>query len=172
MQHFGAPTRLLDWSDGALIGLYFAVRQRAETTIRRSDPDAAVWMLDPVWLNKRSIGLPYVADWDWKEVSPYLLMGDELKPHAAAALDPPHISTRVAVQRSRFTVHGNNPDDLDQLAGNDDSRLLKFTINRSAIPQLKIDLSLLGVDETTIFPDLEGLARQLQWDYGGVPRMQ
>ena len=39
MQHYGAPTRLLDWSDGALIGLYFAVRQN------HGWHDAAVWML-------------------------------------------------------------------------------------------------------------------------------
>lgn len=44
MQHYGSPTRLLDWSEGAMIGLYFAVRES------RGCHAAAVWMLDPWWL--------------------------------------------------------------------------------------------------------------------------
>ena len=55
MQHYGAPTRLLDWSDGALIALYFAVREPGKeakaATCSNAVPDACVWMLDPYRLN-------------------------------------------------------------------------------------------------------------------------
>lgn len=42
MQHHGAPTRLLDWSDGGLMALHFALRKKSDDS-----HDARVYVLDP-----------------------------------------------------------------------------------------------------------------------------
>jgi hypothetical protein len=76
MQHFGVPTRLLDWTDNALAALHFAVSEDApvsgRTPKKREDP--VVYALDPDRLNKetfrrafRGSGTPHgviAPDWD------------------------------------------------------------------------------------------------------------
>jgi hypothetical protein len=44
-QHYGLPTRLLDWSESPLVALYFAVTEGHE------DHDGCVWALWPGGLN-------------------------------------------------------------------------------------------------------------------------
>jgi hypothetical protein len=72
MQHYGAPTRLLEWTDNQLVGLFFGI------TDERNEGDAAVWILDPYWLNHNAltdVSGPLLPD--WKEAEVYLKTLDE-----------------------------------------------------------------------------------------------
>src|SRR2546426_3918960 len=52
-RHVGLPTRLLDWTEGLLIALLFAVID-GKGEPRAEKDGATVWMLDPVELNRQS----------------------------------------------------------------------------------------------------------------------
>jgi FRG domain len=164
--HYGAPTRLLDWTDGALIALYFPVKSQGRHA------NAAVWMLDPVWLNHEvmneldennyveGILLP-----DWSEADPWFPEPFEsvLYVPYPVAIDPPHVARRVSVQRSRFTVHGKSMRGLDALVARmTKPRLVKFVIPKSVGRQILKDLSTCGIMQTSAFPDLVGLSKELE----------
>ena len=50
MQHYGVPTRLMDWSEDALVALLFAIDVNATPAELAKDP--VVWCLNPVKLNE------------------------------------------------------------------------------------------------------------------------
>jgi hypothetical protein len=186
MQHYGAPTRLLDWTEGALLGLYFALRSND------GKADAAVWALDAWWLNRyairsrdkanrRRLGryykwaldhLPDPTDKRTKWILDYLPETYSAKrlPHWPAAVRPPHIDRRIAVQLSAFTIHGSIPDGLLEVAARErHARLVRIRIPKGKAKIIWDELDLCGVSETTVFPDLEGLARELKNSYADTP---
>jgi len=167
MQHYGTSTRLLDWTDGALIALYFAVRRN------KGDCDAAVWALDPWWLNRKVMHKDEV-----NPVGDALFFGrnrQESKwlpkrsgwskslPELPIAVLPGHFDKRIGAQRSSFTIHGRNKDGLLAVAGAKGARLIKIVIPGSAVKQIRRSLDTCGIDDTTIFPDLEGLSRVIEF---------
>jgi hypothetical protein len=170
LQHSGAPTRLLDWTESALIALFFAVKDRRV----RSDTDAAVWILEPWKLNE------FVAD--IKEViAPGAEAGmvakhaDRYRPwlpdrysntksleeQFPVAIYPTHFSRRISSQRSCFTIHGSDLDGFDHLPNQFLTYLRKVIIREDKRHAIETSLSVSGVDELTVFPDLDGLGRWL-----------
>jgi hypothetical protein len=168
MQHYGAPTRLLDWTDGALIALYFSVRDN------RGDRHAAVWALDPWVLNLDVVGRDEVIP-----PGDHAFISAKRKEHAwlprragrrkalndlPIAVFPGHFDKRIGAQRSSFTVHGKDVDGLLTWARRKGHEgLRKFVIPSWEVKQIRRCLDSCGIDETTVFPNLEALSRVVEF---------
>jgi hypothetical protein len=178
-QHYGVPTRLLDWTEGALLALYFA--------INRGEPNPRIYMLNPHKLNNLSgsINIPptyplsfyrggslYVAlAWQNRGLTPeqkQLRDGIGLNQDIPIAFPATYQDHRMIAQRSCFTIHGTKlspiQDILSEHAINKTECLFEYKIDIHAKDSLLRDLSILGVSAATIFPDLDNLARDLKSD--------
>ncbi len=175
-QHVGLPTRLLDWTENALLALYFAIQKEKPI----------VWMLDPMKLNELSIKKENNLDSEF-EIDPIeefpltwirpeyprinighenirgAWEGDKKGIHLPAAVHPTYLHPRMSAQRSVFTVHGKDKRSISKQVPSD--ILVKLIINPRSLPSLYDDLKMLGVEAATAFPELDGLARELSERY-------
>lgn len=167
MQHFGLPTRLLDWSASPLVAMYFAICSESHVD------DAAVWGIVPSRLNLSSkYGLEEILVLSGPEARPMLVAGlDRGAPiDDVLAVVSEDVDLRMTVQQGAFTVHGNDAP-LDRRAGADEY-LAKFIIPASARQRLLEELWFLGVRRASLFPDLSNLALDLLSDDRLIPRKQ
>ena len=174
MQHFGLPTRLLDWTTGAFIALFFALRYSA----KYSD-QPCVWVLNPYWLNLRSTADEVVyysddtsQDSDDRQIANKYLFASEDLPRFPIAVSPPHINERIAAQKSSFTVHGSLNNGLFRLWREDNQgQLAQLRISKRFSERMMAQLFLSGLTESTLFPDFGGLSEELIREYGYEVRM-
>jgi hypothetical protein len=76
------------------------------------------------------------------------------------AVHPTNIHPRMTAQRSVFTVQGKKREGLCTLLAGKDI-LKKYVINGRKRKKMLSDLRILGVSHATLFPDPDGLAKDL-----------
>jgi hypothetical protein len=137
-QHYGLPTRLLDWTKNPLVALYFALDKYNKAS------DSPVIYLYPI----TGYILNDVYDGEVNNPNPF-------NHQTTTALNPYKIDQRISKQSSVFTSHPNPNSDryISEV-------LFELEINQNTIEQLKMDLGIFQINKHQIFPSLENTTQE------------
>jgi|SRR3974390_1312068 len=159
MQHHGVPTRLLDWTESPLVALYFAVSEKPKH-------DGALWCLLPTALNSHSkikpeysSDIPSIDDPVINNYSPKTLVGE-----ASSRLDPiailaPRNTSRIQAQMGVFTIMHRDPMSVHEVG--DKKHAWRYVIPKASKPQITRELSVLGITQFSLFPELPSIGAML-----------
>lgn len=150
-QHYGLPTRLLDWTTNPLKAIFFAVSEKI------NDADGALIGICP------SSGLRYIDKSHSLENLDYFI-----------SIFPNMIDNRIIAQESCFTLFPL-PNEKSKFKPLEDFKfyegdyyhLLKVIIPKKIKLEILKDLNTFGINHRTLFPDLEGLSKYISWRFSG-----
>lgn len=136
-QHYGLPTMLLDWTRNPLCALYFSVRGN------HGDRDGIIYAY-------HHVSHPLNLD-DYP---------DPMKLKRIELIEPTKVTPRVVAQDSVFTAEPSSNVYSEKLTKN--GVVESWYIRANNIERIRNELGNLGINEDSIFPNLERVCTTLK----------
>lgn len=177
MQHYNTPTRLLDWSESPLVALFFAVD---DVFKYEADDTAVVWCLNPITLNKkfkpieRLNEIPNINGSEVlnNSINRYYAYGEAYPADYPIAVTGPLNNARISAQKGMFTLFpALSKTPLEETKECNDF-LDKILIDRDSIQKIKRQLFIMGITNTSIYPDLDSISKDIKLEYSVLKKCE
>ena len=183
MQHWGVPTRLLDFTLSPYVALFFALRERPAGCAECLATHGAVWAIHHVCLQsfaKRELEITKSVGGAEFRAALNRLVEQDTDTRFVAPIQPFLMNERLAAQQGMFLCPSTLRLPMDVLFSQvEDFRMLvepeekkikdsfarKLIIPFSERPNMLRELSRMNINSASLFPGMDGYAKSIRESY-------